>query len=87
MNAQVVPGTFNNFQMVAPAGKELYDVQYGREYFTITNTIRKLDGKIVKGEMFNQLNTQLMTNCDKEYKNPSSIRPYSERRILTLELL
>lgn len=87
MNTQVVPGTFNNFQMVAPAGKDLYDVQYGREYFTITNTIRKLDGKILKGEMFNQLNTQLMSNCDKDYKNPTSIRPYSERRILTLELL
>jgi hypothetical protein len=87
MNTQVVAGTFNNFQMVAPAGNGLYDVQYGREYFTITNTIRKSDGKIVKGEMFNRLNTQLMSSCDKDYKNPASVRPYSERRILTLELL
>jgi len=87
MNNQVVPGTINNFQMVAPAANGLYDVQYGREYFTITNTIRKSDGKILRGEMFNYVNTILMSNCDKDYKNPTSVKPYSERRILTLELL
>jgi len=87
MTSSVVPGFFNNFQMVIPSGKDSYEVQYGREYFTISNTIRKADGKIIKGEMDNYLNTILRENCDKEYKNWSSEKPYSERRILTLELL
>lgn len=87
MNSPVVPGTINNFQMVAPAGNGLLNVQYGREYFTITNTIRKSDGKILRGEMFNYVNTILLSGCDKDYQNPTSVKPYSERRILTLELL
>ncbi|OCX53652.1 hypothetical protein BEL04_04985 [Mucilaginibacter sp. PPCGB 2223] len=87
MDKPVVPGTVNNFQMVAPADNGLFTIQYGREYFTITNTIRKSDGKIVKGEMFNCINTILMSNCDANYQNPASVKPYSERRLLTIELL
>lgn len=87
MEKQVVPGTPNNFQMVAPASNGLLNIQYGREYFTIKNTIRKSDGKILKGTMFNYVNTILMSGCDLNYQNPKSVKPYSERRILTLELL
>jgi len=87
MSMPVIPGIFNNFQMVTPSGKDSFEVQYGREYFTISNTVRKVDGKIIKGEMDNYLNTIMRENCDKDYKNWSSEKSYAERRILTLELL
>ena len=87
MNTPVVTDTLNNFQMVMPSGKDLYNVQYGREFFFINSTIRKSDGKIIKAGMFNRLNLKLKINCNKEYQQCAFEMPFSERRVLTLELL
>jgi len=87
MNTPVVAGTPNNFQMVAPAGKDLFMVNYGREYFYINTTVRNSDGKIVKADMFNQLNLKIKVNCNNEYKNCQVQIPFAEQRKLTLELL
>jgi len=87
MNTPVFSNTPNNFQMVAPAGKGLFMVNYGREYFYINTTIRKSDGKIVKADMFNQLNLKIKVNCNNEYKNCQIEIPFAEQRKLTLELL
>jgi hypothetical protein len=87
MNTPVFEHIPNNFQMVAPAGKDLFMVNYGREYFYINSTVRKLDGKIVKADMFNQLNLKIKVNCNSEYKNCQVEIPFAEQRKLTLELL
>ncbi len=77
----------NNFQMVSPAGKDLFNINYGREYFYINSTIRLSDGKIVKANMYNHLNLKVRVNCDKDYKNWQVEVPFEEERKLTLELL
>jgi hypothetical protein len=87
MKMPVVEDTLNNFQMLAPSGKDLYNVSYGREYFFIETTIKKEDGKIVKSEMENYLNLKIKVNCNSEYKNCQIEVPFSEKRMLTLELL
>lgn len=87
MNTPVVGNIPNNFQMVAPAGKDLLMVNYGREYFYINTKIRKSDGKIVRADMFNQLNLKIKVNCNNEYKNCQTEVPFAEQRKLTLELL
>lgn len=87
MNKPVVDSIPNNFQMVAPAGKDLVMLNYGREYFYINSTVRKSDGKIVKADMYNQLNLKIKVNCNNEYKNCQVEVPFAETRTLTLELL
>ncbi len=87
MNTPVVKDTLNNFQMVTPAANDLYNVNYGREYFYINSTIRKSDGKIIKADMFNQLNLKIKINCKKDYTGCQFEVPFAEQRLLTLELL
>jgi hypothetical protein len=87
MNTPVVGDTPNNFQMVAPAGKDLFMINYGREYLYINSTVRRSDGEIIKADMFNQLNLKIKVNCNSEYKNCQVEVPFAEQRKLTLELL
>ena len=87
MTTPVVGTLPNTFQMVSPAGKDLFNVNYGREYFYINTTIRKTDGKIVKADMYNHLNLKVRVNCDKDYKNWQVEVPFEEERKLTVELL
>lgn len=87
MNTPVADKTPNNFQMVSPSGKDLFNVNYGREYFYVNSTIRKADGKIVNAAMFNQLNLKIKVNCNAQYNNCQIVIPFAEQRKLTLELL
>ena len=87
MNTPVVDNTPNNFQMVTPGSPGKFNVNYGREYFYINSTLRTADGKIVKADMFNQLNLKIKVNCDDAYKNCQIEVPFAEQRKLTLELL
>jgi hypothetical protein len=88
MNTPVVANIPNNFQMVTPGtNNNQFNIDYGREYFYINSTIRKSDGKIVKADMFNQLNLKIKVNCDDQYKNCQISIPFAEQRKLTLELL
>jgi hypothetical protein len=87
LSTPVIGNKPNNFQMVTPSGKDLFNVNYGREYFYINSTIRRSDGKIVKANMYNQLNLKIRVNCDKDYKNWQVEVPFEEERKLTLELL
>jgi hypothetical protein len=87
MNTPVADKTVNNFQMVSPSGKDLFNVNYGREYFYINSTIRKADGKIVSAAMYNQLNLKIKVNCNAQYNNCQIVVPFAEQRKLTLELL
>jgi hypothetical protein len=87
MTTPVVGNTPNNFQMVSPAGKGLFNVNYGREYFCINTTINRSDGKIVKADMYNHLNLKVRVNCDKDYKNWQVEVPFEEERKLTVALL
>jgi hypothetical protein len=87
MEIPVVRDTLNNFQMVNPAGKDLVNVGFGREFFTITSTIQKSDGKIVKAEMINLVNLKIKINCNNNYGACQMEVPLNEQRLLTLEIL
>jgi|SRR6185503_2154322 len=87
MNTPVVPGSPNNFQMVSPAGNNLFNLMYGREFFYINTTLRNADGKILHAEMYNQLNVKIKHNCDGNYQGCQVETPFGEVRKLTLELL
>ena len=88
MNTPVVADIPNNFQMVTPgSSNNKFNIDYGREFFYINSTVRKSDGKIVKADMFNQLNLKIKVNCDDQYKNCQISIPFAEQRKLTLELL
>ena len=87
MSTPVVSGSLNNFQMVSPVGNKLFEVQYGREFFYINSVLSNLDGKILRGEMYNQLNLKIKHNCGSDYQGCQSETPFFEVRKLTLELL
>ncbi|HZY38285.1 MAG TPA: hypothetical protein VFE53_16625 [Mucilaginibacter sp.] len=87
MNTPVVSGSPNNFQMVSPAGSNLFSIQYGREFFYINTTLSNVDGKILHAEMYNQLNLIVKDKCDGNYQNCRPDMPVGEVRKLSLELL
>jgi hypothetical protein len=87
METPIIKDTLNNFQMVNPAGNDLYIVGYGREFFTVTTTIRRSDGKIIKADMYNQVNMKLKINCNKSYAACQMDMPLVDQRILSIELL
>jgi hypothetical protein len=87
MKRPVIKDTMNNFQMVMPAGNDKFNVQYGREFFNITSTIKKRDGKIQEATMINELKLKLKLNCDNTYKACLSELPFSIQRTVTIELL
>jgi hypothetical protein len=87
MDIPVVKDTLNNFQMVVPAGKERFNIQYGREYFIIRSVVRTSDGKITSATMNNVLTLKLKLNCDSDYKDCKGEFPFTIERKLTLELL
>jgi hypothetical protein len=87
MKRPVIKDTMNNFQMVMPAGNDKFNVQYGREFFNITSTIKKRDGKIQEATMINELKLKLKLNCDNTYKACLSEMPFSIQRTVTIELL
>ncbi len=59
MKGPVVKDTLNNFQMVRPGVAGSYNVQYGREFFTVNTFIRTTDGRIEKADMYNLQNLQV----------------------------
>lgn len=87
MKEPVIKDTLNNFQMVRPGAAGLYNVQYGREFFTIHTFIRSTDGRIQKAEMHNLLNLKVKLSCDSTYKQCQREVPFKIERELTLELL
>lgn len=87
MKEPVIKDTLNNFQMVRPGAGGLYNVQYGREFFTINTSIRKTDGRIGKADMHNLLNLKVKLNCDSTYQQCQREVPFKIERNLTLELL
>lgn len=87
MQAPVVRDTMNNFQMIMPAGKGQYNLQYGREFFYINSSIRKSDGKIEEADMSNTLNLRIKLNCGADYKTCQMEVPFVIERTLKLELL
>ncbi|TDX00338.1 alginate lyase family protein [Dinghuibacter silviterrae] len=87
MNTPVVKDTPNNFQMVMPAGGGKFHLQYGREYFVIQSVIRKTDGKLLGGDMYNALTLSLHVNCDSAYQHCQATLPMAIERKLTVELL
>lgn len=87
MKEPVIKDTLNNFQMVRPGAGGLYNVQYGREFFTINTSIRTTDGRIEKADMHNLLNLKVKLNCDSTYQQCQREVPFKIERNLTLELL
>lgn len=87
MKRPIVKDTMNNFQMIMPAGNDKFNVQYGRELFNITSTIKKRDGKIQEATMINELKLKLKLNCDNTYKACLSEQPFSIQRTVSIELL
>jgi hypothetical protein len=87
MKGPVIKDTLNNFQMVRPGAAGSYNVQYGREFFTINTFIRTTDGRIEKADMHNLLNLKVKLNCDSTYKQCQHEVPFKIERELTLKLL
>jgi len=87
MKEPVIKDTLNNFQMVRPGAGGLYNVQYGREFFTINTFIRTADGRIEKATMHNLLDLKVKLNCDSTYKQCQREVPFKIERKLILELL
>jgi hypothetical protein len=77
----------NNFQMLMPTGRDAFNLEYDREYFYITTTVRKSDGKIVHAGMFNVLDLKLRVNCKLDFTHCKGEYPFSMLRNLKLELL
>ena len=87
MNEPVVEGTINNFQMIQPTSDTTFNVQYGKEVFTIKSEVYKTNGKLKSATMDNTLNLKLKINCNKDYKNSQFEMPFTIQRNLQLELI
>jgi hypothetical protein len=86
MNTPVAPDTLNNFQMVKPFNNR-FNVLYGKEYFIVSSTIQKQDGKLKEAAMINKLSLKIKLYCDDQYGNCRSTMPFSIVRNLKLELI
>lgn len=86
MSTPVIADTVNNFQMLMPAGNGKFNVQYGRELFTIDSKISKAEGKLLDASMFNLLSLRLNIMCDQQYQHCAMQMPMSIARKLSLEL-
>lgn len=87
MNASVIAGSPNNFQMVSALGNNRFNISYGREFFYIDSFVSNADGKIVHAEMYNQLDLKIKNNCDGDYQGCQVETSSGEVRKLKLELL
>jgi len=87
MNVPVVKDTMNNFQMVLALVNGRYNVQYGKEAFVITSSVKREDGKIERAEMINQLDLKLKVACTAVYEDCQMEMPFVIIRKLTLQVL
>ncbi|HAO46501.1 MAG TPA: hypothetical protein DCQ97_06215 [Chitinophagaceae bacterium] len=86
MSTQVVDGVNNNIQMVMPA-KDKFNVQWGREEFTIESKVNTRTGRLLSATMDNSLTFKMKINCNDGYKECAFEMPFKIERKLRVNMM
>lgn len=78
---------FNNIQFLRKSEGDKVNLLWGREHFTITSKISRINGQILEAKMINTLDLTMRYNCTPDLKSFAAEIPLSIKRILTLELI